>query len=623
MCGFIGFSSSKNYKKYKRRLKKASDFLIHRGPDADGSFFSKNLKVGFAHKRLSIIDIDPRSNQPLSSECGRYSIVYNGEIYNFQSIRSDLIKKGYKFKTCSDTEVLLNAYIEYGKDVLLIINGMFAFAIYDSKEDSLFVARDRFGIKPLYYFLDDSEILFSSEIKPLNYLIAKKNKINEMALYLHTKYLFNPSDETIFSDIKKLPPGSLIITVNNKCMIEKWYQPSFQKEKNLNKNEVYEKFEKLLKKSVHSQLNSDAKLGAFLSGGLDSSSIVYFMREELENFPIYSIDTNFSNEDGFENDLFFAEKLAKDFKLDLKVLKIQPIDMINGLEQIVNIIEEPLADPAALNTYHICKEAKSDGVKVLLSGTGGDDILGGYRRHFSMKYLDKFTYLLKHINFKKIFLLKNSSPLLRRIEKLQKIYNLDVNQRIVNYLNWVDDDDLVTYFNDDSFITKENILKDYLKQEFSKACPLDKQLALEQRFFLNDHNLLYTDRMSMANNIEVRVPFLDHELVNFTNSIDQNFKIKNFNMKHILKEVMLNKLPSYIINRKKTGFGLPIRKWIKKELRPIIEDFLSEKAIKEQRIFNYKQIKFILRENQLEHKDYSYLIFNLLFFQIWYRNFIK
>lgn len=630
MCGFIGFSSSFNFLKYKSRLKRASELIVHRGPDAEGLFFSENSKIGFAHRRLSIIDIDSRSNQPFISDCGRFSIVYNGEIYNFSAIKSLLLKKGYKFKTHSDTEVLLYAYIEYGKKILLKLNGIFAFAIYDSFSDSLFIARDRFGIKPLYYFQDKDEIVFSSEIKPISYLIGKKNKINKKALFFHTKYIFNPLNETIFSGIKKLDPGYLInISTNNQLNVEQWYKPSFKKNSNYSYTDALKKFEKIFKDSIHSQLITDVKLGAFLSGGLDSSSIVYFMREEIDKFPLYTIDTNFSNEDGFVDDLPYAIKLAKKFKLELNIIKIKPDDFIADLEKIVEYIEEPLADPAALNTFHICKKAKKDSVKVLLSGTGGDDILAGYRRHFSMKYFDTFNLFFKLLNFNNNKFFKSSNSFFRRLNKFQDIYDPDVNQRITNYFNWTDDKLLKNIFADNVYskiFSKDfdsNILKTYLNNHFPNLSQLDKQLCLEQRFFLNDHNLLYTDRMSMANNIEIRVPFLNHDLVNFTNSIDDKFKINSFKTKYILKEFMKDKLPDYIVNRKKTGFGLPIRSWIKKEFRPIINEYLSEKNIKQQGIFNYNGIRDVIKDNQSGLRDSSYLIFSLIFFQIWYKKFFE
>tara|TARA_Y100000768_G_scaffold302854_1_gene236754 strand:- start:16244 stop:18136 length:1893 start_codon:yes stop_codon:yes gene_type:complete len=629
MCGIVGFSGNIE----RNKLVSSLSVISHRGPDASGIYFDKEQEIGLGHTRLSIIDLAPEANQPLIDNKNDLVISYNGEIYNYKELRSDLIKKGHNFDTLSDTEVVLKMYQEYRYNMLEKLNGIFAFAIWDMKNKQLFLARDNFGVKPLYYYSEDNKFIFSSEIKAMEALVSIKKDVDIAAVHNYLNYLWSPGEKTLFKSVKKLNPGNALIVKDSK--IDKhwsWYTlPTRNPDTEIKHidNLIFE-CKRKLEKAVESQLVSDVPVGAFLSGGLDSSSIVSLARKFKSDIQCFTIQIKDDGKEEEYNDLPYAREVAKHLKVPLEVIDVTPNEIINDIEKMVYHLDEPLADPSCLNVLYISHLANKHGIKVLLSGVGGDDLLTGYRRHIAAKYDHYFMWIPLHLR-KKIesfsTSLSQNSIISRRVTKLFKGFSLEGNDRIANFFVWTPlgiNMNLYSRKMQESIknYNKLDILTDFLDNFSSDLSPIEKILLLEQRFFLADHNLNYTDKMSMAEGIEVRVPFLDKNFVEFCSQIDEKYKQKRTVSKWILKKAMEPDLPKEVIYRPKTGFGAPIRKWVKDDLRDYIQSMLSKQNIEKRNIFNYKEIQRLLYNNQKGMIDASYVIFSILCLEIWFQQHI-
>lgn len=625
MCGLVGFSGNFS----AESLNKSVLSLSHRGPDNKGIEYIKKHNIGLGHTRLSILDLSIEGKQPMFSTNGNI-IIYNGEIYNYKSLKNELINDGFKFKSQTDTEVILYLYEKYGVELIKYLNGIFAFAIYDNKLNKIFITRDNFGVKPLYYYLNENGIIFASEIKAItNFVDFSKDQIFKKSIRNHLTYLFNPSKNILLNNLKKLSPGEYMIIHNGKIEKNKnWFNLA---KRNITYIKPPKNFKKIFAlkfdEAVQRQMISDVPVGALLSGGLDSSAIVAFASQINNQLPCFTIANQFDNIDGFVDDLPYARRVAKIFKLPLFEVEIKPSDLIENLYKTVSILEEPLADPAALNVLFISQLAKSKGVKVLLSGTGGDDILTGYRRHTAIKFGKFLNYLpnfsIKFIN--KFSKFSNfSNPSIRRFYKLFDNLNYKKEEQIINYFKWTDGHtiNLLLKEADKLDINNDNEMKNFLNLTNNKLSMLEKMLLIEKRFFLADHNLLYNDKMSMASGIELRVPFLDIEFEKFCSTIPLNYKQKLFTNKWILKKSMEDFLPKDIIYRNKTGFGAPIRKWVKNELKEFIKDILSEQSVNKRNLFNYNHLQKMITDNLDNKIDASYTIFSILCIEIWFQIFI-
>jgi asparagine synthase (glutamine-hydrolysing) len=630
MCGLIGYSG--NF--LKDDLTSGLAKIDHRGPDDSGTYFDDVNQIGLGHCRLSILDLSPLGHQPMISEDGLISLVFNGEIYNFKDLREELIQKGYEFKGNSDTEVLLKLYLEMGKKMLVKLNGIFAFAIYDSRSNITFIAKDRFGIKPLYFSQTSDGFAYASEIKGLVDLVPSEKEIDFESLNRYLSFLWCPGEGTPLKNIKKLLPGEALFVKNGKILKRWiWFElPIFKNIKaNLSQNEAIKGTKKFLKQAVQRQLVSDVPVGAFLSGGLDSSSIVAMAKLDKPDIQCFTIETSGGVEDGMADDLPYAKKAAKFLDVDLNVISIDSRKMCDDIVDMVQQLDEPLSDPAALNLRYISQLAREQGIKVLLSGAGGDDLFTGYRRHQAIA-LDKYWNWapqkarqgIEQMTSK----LDQRNVNYRRITKFFNGAGLDEHERLANFFIWSKQDDLVKLFNNDlknEFIKLEPIhpMLDFLSPLSEKSIkPLDKMLALEQRFFLTDHNLNYTDKMSMSSSIEVRVPFLDNDLVDFSQKIPLNLKQKNGQGKYILKKSMEDYLPKEIIYRPKTGFGAPLRHWMRNDLKDLVGDILSYESINKRGFFNAEEVQKMVALNYQGKIDASYTIFSILCIEIWCRSFI-
>jgi asparagine synthase (glutamine-hydrolysing) len=606
--------------------------IAHRGPDSQGVFEGDNIFLG--HVRLSILDLSEMGRQPMFDSTGRYIIIFNGEIYNHLEIRQKLINK-YSFLSSSDTETLLYGYIEYGEVILQLLNGIFAFAIFDRIKGEIFIARDQFGIKPLYYYQKDGKFLFGSEIKSFLGFEGFDKSLDLSALVNYLTFLWSPGEQTPFLNVKKLSPGHFI-----KINMEKLDSPLFCQYYDIpflgqysskSESELIAELDFKLLRAVQRQLISDVPVAFFLSGGLDSSAIVAMAKKLLPNQRLrcYTINASDGEDEGFSEDLIYARKVAKYLDLDLVEVDAN-VDIVSNFDKMVYHLDEPQADAAPLNVLNICERAKKDGYKVLLGGTAGDDLFSGYRRHQALKYelyirfLPKFLLRVIKVLISKF---KSNNALTRRLKKLTS--NLDKSKwdRIYGYFEWLPLDTIINLFNSESkkkvdgYAPKKLFFK-LLKNIPEEKSDLNKALYWEMKTFLPDHNLNYTDKLSMATGVEVRVPFLDVELVEFSTTIPPHIKMKGNTTKYILKKLMERYLPKEVIYRAKAGFGAPVRQWVTHDLDKKINSYLSTDAINRRCIFDAEKVQQLLKDNKEGKIDASYPIWGLLAIESWHRKFV-
>ena len=632
MCGISGYYNSINS---ITSLNESLNLIQHRGPDDSGTYVSQSSKIGLGHRRLSIIDTSTSGHQPMLDSKEKIVLVFNGEIYNFKKLKTDLIKEGFTFKSDSDTEVLLNLYISKGTQMLSHLDGIFSFAIWDKNLEQLFLARDSFGVKPLYYSILENNFCFSSEIKSLLPLmsIGGRQTLDTKSISQYLEFLSCPGSGTPLKFVKKLPPGEAII-VKNGCIVDQWpwFQlPVFiQNQKEHNKEQSILGVRNHLRQAVHRQMVSDVPLGAFLSGGLDSSSVVAFAKEVSPDIRCFSIDTGGKKDNGFVDDLPYAKLAAKYLNVPLDIVTVDSHNIANDIEKMIYQLDEPLADPAALNVLYISQLARKQGIKVLLSGVGGDDLFTGYRRHYALQIEKYWKWMPKSVRVSLKNLTGNldtSNHIKRRISKLFSGAGLSSQNRLINYFRWTDTSILDSLFSPE--LSQElkdhdsnSIMSDFIEPLITNKTRLDCMLALEQRYFLTDHNLIYTDKMSMAAGVEVRVPFLDKDLVEFASKIPNKYKQKGSVGKWVLKMAMEPYLPKEIFHRQKAGFGVPLRGWVKYELSEIIGDLLSLDSVRKRGLFVPDAVNCLILENKLGKIDASYTIFSLLCIEIWCRKFL-
>lgn len=651
MCGIAGYSLITSITSIDGFLERACSKMAHRGPDDRGTFLSAQGNVGLAHTRLAIQDLSALGRQPMLSDTRDVAVVFNGEIYNFLELRSELEEDGHVFQGRSDTEVLLRLYLacrQRGgpREMLSRLNGVFAFAIWDAEKQALFVARDALGVKPLYYARNPSGLFFASELKVLvppfvgeSFVEPSHQAVDAKAVAGYLEFLWNPGDSTPYPGIMKLPPGVAVL-VKSGDITERlnWYQlPAFRRRVAVSDAVIPTEVASLvratsdsLRTAVHRQLIADVPVGAFLSGGLDSSSIVAFARERAPDIQCFTIEVLGGVEDGVEDDLPYARQVANHLKVPLEVVKIDASRMAHDLPALVAYCDEPLADPAPLNVLYMSRLARELGIKVLLSGTGADDIFGGYRRHRALMAEKYWSWLPKasRLGLEKLTAtLDTNVPFNRRLRKLFSGAGLDADKRLVNYFRWIARDDLTKLYSRDfkaalGETSAEQPMLDFLGELPPDTDRLERILAIEQRFFLADHNLLYTDKMSMAVGVEVRVPFLDLDLVEFAAAIPSTLKQRGSEGKWILKKAMEPYLPKEVIYRKKSGFGAPLRRWMRGEFRELLSDVLGESSLSKRGLFDPVAVQNLIRANDQGKTDASYTLFSLMCVELWCRHFL-
>jgi len=628
MCGIAGFHGAFD----PGLLARMSDAIAHRGPDDAGEWCSPDRRVGLSHRRLSIIDLSPLGHQPMGDASGAAVIVFNGEIYNYRELRAQLESEGYGFRSQSDTEVLLALYRARGEAMVNALNGIFAFAIYDRAERTLFLASDAMGIKPLYFSESRDGFVFASELKAMVACGGVAGSLDVSALFRYLGFLWSPGGATPFKGVSRLGPGEAL-RVKGGRIIRRWrWAKSFWAEAPLalHEDEAIRRVQKSLRTAVHRQLVADVPVGAFLSGGLDSSAVVAMAREVSPDIDCFTIDTGVVQDAGVTDDLPYARQVAKHLGVKLHEIRVDSSRMAADLERMVFQLDEPLADPAPLNVLYISQLARQHGVKVLLSGAGGDDLFTGYRRHRALMLERYWAWMpraarqgLRNLSSR----LDQGGALGRRLGKALAHADLPPDRRLTGHFLWADLARVLDLFAPEhrtALVNEDMVapLADYLGTLPPGLPPLHRMLALEQRFFLADHNLLYTDKMSMAAGVEVRVPFLDNDLVWLANALPPGLKQRGAEGKWVLKKAMEPYLPREVIYRPKTGFGAPLRHWMRHELRELLGDLLSEESLRRRGLFDPQAVQRLIADNDAGRRDAAYTLLSLLCIEIWCRNFV-
>lgn len=577
MCGITGFLVSNRNKdlNYKKKIYQMTDIISHRGPDGFGFWHSNDKDVFFGHRRLSIIDLSKNGKQPMLSNNGRYVISFNGEIYNHKILRDHLIEnKKVKFSNRTDTQVILELISYYGLEkTLKKLDGMFAFSIWDNFERKLSLVRDRYGEKPLYYYFNEGEIVFGSELKSIKTFFDKNHlEINYDATKMYNYLGYIPAPLSIYKNVFKVLPSELIEFHQNKIIKKKyWNQDQNKKSKNYyDENESLNNIEIFLEKSVKKMMNADVEVGCFLSGGIDSSLVTCLMQKNSKR-KIKTFSVGFNEYEYDESK--YAKKIAEYLDTDHHEIILSVDDMINGINDISKIFDEPFSDSSCLPTQLVSKFA-SKHLKVILSGDGADELFLGYNRYKFSKKIERINSFLSRDVRKTLqnilrFVPSNYFDLLSR--PIQKTFGLQgLSHKVEKFSNILD-------FRDNKDFYKKSIIMDNKKLEefinddsdfiekFSDLSLIESVQKNDINLYLPNDILTKVDRSSMKNSLEVRAPFLDHKLTEILNKIPLSVKFKNNNPKHLLKKILLNYLPASLFNRPKMGFGIPIDRWLRKE----------------------------------------------------------
>ncbi|MCW5909522.1 MAG: asparagine synthase (glutamine-hydrolyzing) [Cyclobacteriaceae bacterium] len=629
MCGITGvFAFNLLGKLNMIHVTSATLALEKRGPDAHDVY--TNEYVGLGHRRLSIIDTSAVANQPMWDAQKRFCIVFNGEIFNYRELRSELEAQGIRFSSSSDTEVLLYLFIREKENCLNKLNGFFAFCVYDRQEQTFFLARDRYGIKPLLYLFDEDKFLFASEMKSmLQYGIDKELDYTSLQAYLHLNYI--PAPHTIFTQVKKLLPGHYLKISSKKLESGRYYAIAEKANPSaLTYEQATVQFKDLLEDSVKRRLVADVPVGAFLSGGVDSSVITALAVKHKPDLHTFSI--------GFRDDKFFdettyANAVAKHLKTNHTVFSLTHNDLLAHVHHVLNYTDEPFADSSTLNVYILSKETRKHAT-VALSGDGADELLGGYNKHAAFNRIihkgwkeNLITSLAPVWKLMPQSRSGKAGNLARQLNRFAEGMKLDSRER---YWQWAG----FTQGTQAGMLLRETRQK-LNKQEFesrkenylryiSSPETMREILLTDMHLVLPGDMLTKVDSMSMANSLEVRVPFLDYRVVDFVFNLPDEFKINRSMRKRILQDAFRDELPAQLYNRPKKGFEVPMLNWLRKELNALTDDLLSEKNISEQGIFNYAEVQKLKAQlNSSNPQDVHARLWALLVFQAWYKKYIQ
>lgn len=626
MCGIAGFIQTPDNGLTKNNLIAMGDAIFHRGPDASATFMDE--QVGLVHRRLSIIDLSEAGIQPMFSDDENLVIVFNGEIYNFLTLRKTLEADGYPFRSHTDTEVILALYKKFGADCLSHINGMFAFAIWDKAEQSLFIARDRIGKKPLYYYHDNGIFVFGSELKALLTLPQIPRKIREDAVYDFFAYQYIPDPKTIFMDMHKLPPGHCMLIKDGQRVIEQYWDVSFAEKTDLNEAQATSHLREMLAQATHSRMLADVDLGAFLSGGVDSGGVVAMMAEASYK-PVKTCTIGFDDERFNETE--FAKIVARQYNTEHHEFSVHQ-DVAEHLEHIVGYFDEPFGDPSLVPTFFVSELAR-EAVTVAIAGDGGDEVFAGYEK-YSIDALEnslrtKFPEGLRKNLFPALANMcdKGSHTFFRKGSTL---------------LNSLAIDPAMGFYLTNSNITDKQwgaLVKPEFAQRLGDYHPakitldaydkadgddhLSKILYTDVKTYLPGGILVKVDRMSMANSLEVRAPILDKDIIEFAATLPSEMKFKNGEKKHILKEAFKPLLPDDVLYRKKMGFSVPLATWFREHIKSIAERYLFGYSTGVHEYFHTDTITQWWDEHQAESHDHSHLLWSLLMFQMWYVKYME
>lgn len=589
--------------------------IYHRGPDEDGRLVDGELAMGM--RRLSIIDL-AEGQQPIFDESGRYAVVFNGEIYNYRELRQELLSRGHTLKTHSDTEVIVHLYEELGPACLEQLRGMFGIAVWDNRERTLFIARDRLGIKPLYYTQKNQTFIFGSEVKAIleHPEISATLDLRGLANYLSLKYI--PAPGTLFAGIQSLPPGHYLLARDGRIDIRRYWNVSYVKPQPAKSEMEYiEEAAALMRESVKLRLRSDVPFGAFLSGGVDSSTVVALMAEQLSE-PVKTFSVGFGEGD----ELPYAKLVADRFGCDHHTLNITAADFIEHAESVLWHMDQPIADQATVATHMVSKLARQH-VKMVLTGEGGDELFAGYARYAGERFSPWTRWLPQWAG-------GIARAGVRRLPGMRRgkiaLHALTIGNEAQRFANWF------PMFNDE---TKRQVLTDRMGdyragaaavfQEQLDDCDardsLDRMLYVDTKLWLPDFLLLRGDKLTMANSLEARIPLLDHKLVEFAGRLPVEYKLRQGERKYLLKRVAEKLIPAEIIHRKKQGFPIPIDRWLRHEARPLMRDMLSQDSLRRRGLFNPAYVEKLMVQHETGYADNTTELWGLVSFEIWMRRF--
>lgn len=625
MCGIAGFTRFHHQTGDAETLKSMGNAIYHRGPDAGGEYLDEG--IGLCHRRLSIIDLSAAGTQPMHSSDNNLAIVFNGEIYNFQDLRDELSSQGHTFNTKTDTEVLLALYQRDGASMVNHINGMFAFAIWDKTQQTLFIARDRLGKKPLYYYHDNGYFVFGSELKALHQAPQVPKIIRPDAVYDFFTYQYIPDPKTIYQHIYKLEPGHTLTIDKNGINKAQYWNLSFKNQRSDSAETIATDLLAVINQSVKERMVSDVPLGAFLSGGVDSSGVVGLMAQNSDK-PVTTCSIGFDSEKFDE--VKFAQVIADQFKTDHHEFTVKE-NVQDNLEKIAAFFDEPFADPSLIPTYFVSELARQQ-VTVALAGDGGDEGFAGYSKYATDAMENKIRNLFPAFVRKNIF--GKIAPLLANC-------NSTLGRKAHTLLNTLSHDPAYGFFLTNSFFNEtlfNSLATDNFKQQLGDYHPssittrhynnadaddhLSKILYTDIKTYLPGDILVKVDRMSMANSLEVRAPLLDYHVIEFAAKVPSALKYNKGDKKHILKKAFSKLLSHDTLYRKKMGFSVPLAQWLRNEIKDQAEATLFNAPHGLADYFNIEQVKILWDKHQNNEQDYSTELWSMLMFQLWFNRYV-
>ncbi len=637
ICGTAGFAD-------KDLLERMTAVITHRGPDDGGIYLSPDRTVGLGNRRLSIIDLSPAGHMPMSNAEGTIRITYNGEVYNFPELRRLLEARGHQFRSGTDTETILRLYEDEGSDAFQQLNGMFAFALWDARQRELWLVRDRLGIKPLYYTEINGSLLFASEIKSLLLDPRVRREIDPEALHYFLAHLWTPGPGTMFKNIYKLPPGHYLRWRDGRSEVRPYWQLRWTETSQASTEEYARELRAILERAVQRHLIADVPVGLFLSGGLDSSILLGLM-SQITQTPAEAYTIAFRNEDArLEQaagaDEHYAELVAQHFGARFHRLQVDP-NVVDLLPRVLWHLDEPVADPAAITTLLIAEAARPQ-VTVLLSGQGADEVFAGYRVHLVERFAQALARLPQKVRSGILQPGLSSLPWLAdHIPGIHPGLVMAFHRYFSKVLAGVDMSPEERYLFNRSYYSAEQQLSLYHpdvrqqfvafdsgrrhSQYFAEASDTDfvnRMLHVDLKTFLPELNLTYGDKLTMAASVEMRVPFLDNELVEFMAGVPPHLKIRGLTSKYLLRRAVADLLPPAILKRRKAGFGAPIRRWLETDLVNLVDDLLSPETIRARGYFDPVTIRRLIENDRKRREDHAYRIWALLTLEMWMRLFI-
>ena len=626
MCGIVGIVQASGHRRYAiEDVHRMADAIVHRGPDEDGFFEDRNVLLGM--RRLSIIDLAGGS-QPIHNEDRTIWVFNNGEIYNYQRLRRELIERGHRFETHSDTEVLVHLYEEYGEEFLHRLEGMFAIALWDMRRSKLIVARDRIGIKPVYYWQGAGGVAFASEVKALLTVPACSAGISMDGLTEYVSLGYAVAPKTIFDGIHRLPPATALIWEHDTFRIHRYWSPPTTVDEEPDYDEWVHRVRNELERAVADHLVSDVPVGAFLSGGIDSSAVVSLMnRTSEQDLLTYSIGYRGDATARYYNELPYAKIVAGQLGSQHREIEVAP-DVARLLPRLMWHLEEPISDSAAITTF-LVSELAARSVKVILSGVGGDELFAGYNRYLGDRYTERYRRIPRWLRASVLPTIAGLLPvgrqnrlmdMARYAKRLVEAGELDWRERYRYYLA-IANDDLVQSLLQQTFARDEDGFFKAASKDLS-ADPLSRLFQIDWQTQLSENLLLLTDKMSMAVSLECRVPFLDQGLVELASRIPARHKLPGGRLKGLLKDALQDVLPPDILHRRKRGFGAPVGAWFKNELLPLRKELLGRRTVVGRGVMDPDVVDELCTSHDRGREDYTDLILTLMNFEIWARLFL-